>query len=293
MASQVGKDGYCSAMAVDPHRSRNHLVSRGYQQNFAKAGRLAILTTPTGSAIAGGRPTKTNWVQDDFLTVYIDGTADDSLEREFAKVERRVLNQIRDITTIRLTAEHKEALDQVAAIHLVRSLTFAAGHEELVKKWFSDSVTRLAADPRVCALFEAEYGRLPADGELERMVAGMALKMMTVGDITANGMRRVSASLTEILAKWTVQLVEAPEWMPGFVLADQPIVHVRPEEGRYGFRSQLAVGDANLLLMPIHRRLAVSERGPQRRLFHADPSRGGGPIRALARMRRMVPAPTR
>jgi hypothetical protein len=244
-------------MAVDPHRSRNHLVSKGYQQNFADAGRLAILSMSTG-VIADSRPTKTNWVEDDFLTViYDDGTADDSLEREYAKVERKVLNQIRDITATRITAEQKEALDHVAAIHLVRSLTFAAGHEELVEKWFNDSVTRLGVDPRVCALFEAQYGRQPGYGELQRVIASTAVNMMMGGGIMANGMRRVSANLPEILARWTVQLVQAPDWMPGFVLADQPIVHARPEEGRYGFRSKLAVGDANLLLMPIHRRLAA------------------------------------
>jgi len=43
--------------------------------------------------------------------------------------------------------------------------------------------------------------------------------------------------------------------MPGFVLADQPVVHARPDEGRYGFASQLAVGDADLIMVPIKRRL--------------------------------------
>ena len=43
--------------------------------------------------------------------------------------------------------------------------------------------------------------------------------------------------------------------MPGFVLADQPVVHARPDEGRYGFASQLAIGDANLIMVPIKRRL--------------------------------------
>ena len=43
--------------------------------------------------------------------------------------------------------------------------------------------------------------------------------------------------------------------MSGFVLADQPAVHARPDEGRYGFASQLAVGDADLIMVPIKRRL--------------------------------------
>jgi hypothetical protein len=54
-----------------------------------------------------------------------------------------------------------------------------------------------------------------------------------------------------------VQLVEAPSWTPGFVLADQPVLHARPDEGRYGFASQLALGDADLIIMPVQRRLVA------------------------------------
>ena len=46
--------------------------------------------------------------------------------------------------------------------------------------------------------------------------------------------------------------------MPGLVLADQPVVHARPDEGRYGFASHLAIGDADLIMMPIRRRLVAS-----------------------------------
>lgn len=45
--------------------------------------------------------------------------------------------------------------------------------------------------------------------------------------------------------------------MPGLVLADQPVVHARPDEGRYGFASHLAIGDADLIIMPIRRRLVA------------------------------------
>ena len=43
----------------------------------------------------------------------------------------------------------------------------------------------------------------------------------------------------------------------GFVLADQPVLRARPDEGRYGFASQLALGDGVLILMPIRRRLVA------------------------------------
>jgi hypothetical protein len=49
--------------------------------------------------------------------------------------------------------------------------------------------------------------------------------------------------------------------MPGFVLADQPVLHARPDEGRYGFASHLAIGNADLIIMPIRRRLLAFYTG--------------------------------
>jgi hypothetical protein len=69
-------------------------------------------------------------------------------------------------------------------------------------------------------------------------------------------MRHVNAGIPGILGRYQVQLVEAPSWMV-FVLPDQPVLHARPDEGRYGFASQLALGDADLIIMPIQRRLVA------------------------------------
>jgi len=271
-----------NGVAADPHRANNHLVSKGYQVNFAGPGdRLAILSATTGKVV-DNRPVKTNWALRDFLTVTrVDGSLDDSLERDFGKVERKVLNQIRDITNTVVTPEQKEALDQVAGIHLVRSLSFAARHEEVVEQWFNDSVGRFSNDPHVYSLFEKEHGRSPEPDELRRMVTEVAMKAMMAGDRLTGGMRRGADALPEILANWRVQLVEAPDSMPGFVLADQPIVHALAEEGRYGFRSGLAVGDANLLLMPIRRRLAAFFTARPLRHFTLRTKRGLDTINAV------------
>lgn len=45
--------------------------------------------------------------------------------------------------------------------------------------------------------------------------------------------------------------------MPGFVLSDVPIVHADSRTGRYGFRDELAIGDADLIVGPLTRRTTV------------------------------------
>ena len=88
------------------------------------------------------------------------------------------------------------------------------------------------------------------------LVTAQTLKFQARPDLRTNGTRHVNAGIPGLLGRYQVQLVEAPSWM-GFVLADQPVLHARPDEGRYGFASQLALDDADLIIMPIQRRLVA------------------------------------
>jgi hypothetical protein len=200
----------------------------------------------SGATLHRDRPVKSNWRLDDFLTVE-DATSDRdrSMEREFAKTEQKALNQIRTITLTGITLEQRRALDLLAAIHLVRSLSFVAMHEQVTDAFFDNCVADLLADSRLHELFVAGRGRQPAPGELASLVAAQARKLQARPDLTTYGMRRGTAGIPQVLGRYQVQLVEAPSWMPGFVLADQPVLHARRDEGRYGFASHLAVGDAD------------------------------------------------
>jgi hypothetical protein len=77
-------------VATDPERQRQHLVSKDYQENFAQDHLVTVLDARSGATIHRGRPTKSNWRVDDFLTV-VDATGDRdrSLESEFEKPSRR------------------------------------------------------------------------------------------------------------------------------------------------------------------------------------------------------------
>ena len=146
-------------MATDPKRQRQHLVSKGYQENFAQDHLVAVLDARSGVTIHRGQPTKSNWRVDDFLTV-VDATGDRdrSLESEFGKTEQKALNQIRDITLTRFSPEQRRALDSLAAIHLVRSLSFVAMHGRVTDAFFDNCVADFLADSRLPELFVAERG---------------------------------------------------------------------------------------------------------------------------------------
>jgi len=59
------------------------------------------------------------------------------------------------------------------------------------------------------------------------------------------------------IRRFTPQLIGMDERFPGFILGDVPFVHGQVESRRFGFRDGLAVGDANLIIGPLTRRVAV------------------------------------
>jgi len=244
-------------VTIQSEPQNQHRVSRGLQKNFAHDHRVAVLDARSGALIALDRPIKSNWSEEDFLT-YVDSTGhrNQSLESEFARTEGKALNQIQDITPNKISPEQRQSLDLLAAIHLVRSLSFVKLHGQVTDVFFDNCVVDFLADPQVLEAFVSDRGRQPAPGELEFLVAAQTRKFQASPDLRANGMRHVNAGIPGVLARYQVQLVEAPSWM-GFVLADQPVLHSRPDEGRYGFASQLALGDADLIIMPIQRRLVA------------------------------------
>ena len=74
-------------------RRLQHLVSKGYQRNFANGVWLTIIDPESGAVVDEKRSIKTNWRLQDFLSVtWSEDDVDDALEREFAEHERVVLN---------------------------------------------------------------------------------------------------------------------------------------------------------------------------------------------------------
>lgn len=224
---------------------------------------MAVLDARSGAVVDERRHIKENWVAEHFLSVRRpDGSFDDTLEREFAKREQRFLNVIRGV---RLDAPvfpgQKAAIDDLAAAHLTRSQSFAEAHHSAAKAALIGAPSRLAQDPRAIAAFGRQYGRDPLPGELESIVGAAARGFADGPDLFASGVRRVDPGIQQLLAKWKIQLVGLAADLPGFVLPDNPVLHGRRVEGRFGFRAGLAIGDADLIIVPIDRRLVALYSG--------------------------------
>lgn len=244
-------------MSTEPTRTQQHLVSRGYQQNFADDRFVSIVNSETGAIVDERRPTKTNWRVPDFLSVMNpDGEPDDALEKEFAQDERIILNRVRDIRAFAKVAdEQKHAVDVLTAIHIVRSRSYEKRHVEVVTGWLTNDASQIADRPELRAHFVAWQGRQPAPGELERMVTKQALALGRDPNLHPNGVRYGATRLGQLFSHWFLQLVEIDLKLPGLVLPDYPILHGRLGRGLFGFDAG-PVGESDIVLVPITRRLA-------------------------------------
>ena len=243
----------------EPIRQRQHLVSAGYQRNFADNNCVGILDAKTGVILEGRKSVKVNWRIDDFLSVVADdGQVDDSLEKDFAQDERVILNRVRELDASRQpTQDQKTALDILAAIHLLRSESFRDRQAEVVEAWAAGSALTFASNPDLKRRFRAEKGRHPRRGELETIVARQATDLSNAPDRLATGIRNGVPKIRELLEKWSVQFVDIDPCLPGLVLADHPVLHGQRSQGRFGFKGAGAVGDADTIIVPIRRHLAA------------------------------------
>lgn len=241
-------------------RRRQHLVSRGYQRNFASENIwVAVIDAHTGRTVSPHRSIGVNWRLDDFISVMLpDGTVDDALEREFGERERVFLRLVRHIQVNQpVRPEQKAALDDLAAVHLARNSAFKVAHQQIVRGTLEQEWPKLAKDDRLRLKFVQQWGRPPEPGELEAIIATVGNAFVSSPDFFTAGVQRVAADLQPLLARWMVQLVGCDDNLPGFILADNPVVHGRRSEGRFGFLHAGALGDADMIVVPISRRVVA------------------------------------
>ena len=238
--------------------TNDHWVSRGYQNNFASADkRVAVLDVATGRIAETDRPTKRNFAEVGFTSFVAADRAVDDLERGFAAIERAVLNQIRSVSARNRGPDLHAAIANLFAIHLVRSPSYKAFSKRIEAGFRDDGVAAMANDRRLPAMFEAQFGRPAASGELHEIALEQYDKLTSDPYTPAESMARQHNKIAEKLSGFHVQVIEIDPTLPGLVIGDTPIVHADVEAGRYGFRDSLALGDASLIVGPLTRRTAA------------------------------------
>lgn len=236
----------------------DHWVSRGYQQNFASEDkRVAVLDVGTGQIVDDDRPIKSNFSERGFTTFLQQGVPMDLLERAFASIESRVLDEIRNVHSGRRGPEQKLDVARLFAVHLVRSPSFRTFHAHLGAEFRDDGVPEIATEGQLRDRFRAAAGRPPQEQELLDLAFEQYDRLISDPMHLVRSMLRQLDEITEVLHRFHLQIVELDEGLPGFVIADTPVLHVATQDHRYGFRDHLAVGDADLIAGPLTRTTAA------------------------------------
>jgi hypothetical protein len=246
-------------MSADPATEVHHLVSRGYQQNFADQWkRVAIIDVASCQTVEPGRPTKSNFALPGFNSYLTHaGTTSAELEREYAKIERRVLNQIRGIRPPECSPVQTAAVINLFAIHLVRSEAFLASHARILREVADTLASDAEANSQIRQRFSVEFQRPPGPGELRALIDRLAHEQLVTNVAFIDSQARQHNKIGDLLSKFYVQVIVADCAGSGFALGDIPAVHGNTKTEQYGFRDGLALGDANLVIAPLSRYVAA------------------------------------
>jgi hypothetical protein len=238
---------------------RDHFVSRGYQQNFASGDkRVAVLDVRSGRVVDLERPIKSNFREQGFTTFLDAGVPNDLLEKAFMSVEKRVLNEVRTLGVARRGPQQKADVANLFAIHLVRSPAFKLFHRHVGERFRDEHVTAFAKNAELIERFSAQEGRPPVDGELLDLSLHVYDEMVADPMSLVSTMMRQHDQMADMLNRFHLQVVTLDrDDLPGFVIGDTPVVHARLDDGRYGFRDRLALGDADFIIGPLTRTTAA------------------------------------
>lgn len=251
-----------STLSHHPVRSvehmNDHIVSRGWQANFADDHTVSILDVATGEIADDERRIKSNFAEEDFLT-YTDGEGNPvrDVDDAFTRIERRVLNKVREIRVDRCEREHRDSVAELFGIHLVRSDALRVAKLRLMAETANDYPARAEESPIIRDRFIRTLGRPPLPGELDSMARDWQTRQIETNEFFVENLPRLQRKMRDMMAKYHVQVIEAPEPLPGFVLGDVPVVHANLASQQYGFRDGLALGDCDYLAAPVSRRVAV------------------------------------
>ena len=236
----------------------DHLVSRGYQNNFADVyRRVMVFDVATGAS--GLVPTRRNFSEPNFNT-YIDsnGHTIRELERDWMQIEGTVLDRIRRITPTSRASSEAEDVVALFAIHLVRSQAFRAAHLRIAADYRDNGLLELANHPLAIRAFRNEYGRDPKPGDLTAIAKSLWEGNATSNRSFADSMRTQYNGISQMLSRFKIQVITIDPRCGGLVIGDVPVVHANTKTDQYGFRDQLAIGDADVIIGPLSRYTAVA-----------------------------------
>ena len=241
---------------------KQHLVSKGYQANFASrpSKRVTILEPSTGRVIENERPISTNWRIPEYTSTLAGNgdSPDNKLERFFGSIEVKVLNEIRRIDPTHRGESQRQAVIQLFAMHLVRNETYRHAHDRIMLEVVDADLTSLTKDSKSIQRIEEYLGHAVKVEEVAALIRAFPGRAQESNDLHVDNMRNSFERIAEILSVFHLQIITSDGLDHGFALGDVPVVHYQTTSNRYGIRDGLAIGDADLIIGPLTRTTAVA-----------------------------------
>jgi hypothetical protein len=167
------------------------------------------------------------------------------------------MRSIREATVRGPTTRQKGAIINLFAMHLARSRTFVDFRDDIYDSALPGIISELTQDQQLVDHFEAELGREPVHGEIDEFILRRAQENLLTKKAGLRSVAENHNKFADKLNDFDIQIVEVADHLPGFVLADVPVVHADLASRRFGFRDRLAIGDADLVGAPLIRRCAA------------------------------------
>jgi hypothetical protein len=191
------------------------------------------------------------------FTTYMDqGGLNGRLEKAFSAAEGKAIGLIRRILQSQ-GPDTKRAVADFFAIHMVRNPSFKAMHKRITDNYRETVVEKFTTSDELRVRFVLQYGRIAGEDEIHQLVRrtydDYVGQQETTVDSTFRHWKNISAKLDE----FHMQVIQIGEDLPGFAFGDVPFVHASTKLRKYGFRDHLAIGDANLIVGPLSKDVAV------------------------------------
>lgn len=148
------------------------------------------------------------------------GVPNDLLEKAFVSVERRVLNEIRNVGVDRCGPRQKADVANLFAIHLVRSPAFKDFYRDIGDRFRAVDVPAYRG---YINRFELSEGRTPSEAELLEAALRAYDELATDPMSLVTTMIRQHDAIAEKLNRFHLQVISiADVSLPGFVVGDTP-----------------------------------------------------------------------
>jgi len=144
----------------------------------------------------------------------------------------------------------------MCTIHLVRSEDYRDGVLRVLDQFEPQAMSEYPSSAELHRRFMERTGQLPPPGYVEYLVAKWMNRQRGGAAFFEATEDRLSAVEAQ-LRQWHLQVIEVDASLPGLALGDNPMVHAHLPSSRFGIRDALAVGDADLIMAPLARRVVV------------------------------------